>query len=64
MAKAKKIKIEKQPDGKIRLSHEGNTELISLTGKKPENLSGKDLGVFLRAVARELGWVDGQGNIV
>lgn len=64
MAKAKKIKIEKQPDEKIRLLHEGNTELISLTGKKPENLSGKDLGAFLKAVARELGWLDSQGNIV
>ncbi len=62
MRKVNKTKVEKLPDGKVKISKENNAALASLVGKKPENLSGADLGAFLNAVAVELGWVDDKGD--
>ena len=61
--KAKKTKIERLQNGKLKLSKESDTALAALAGKKPENLSGNDLKLFFKAVAEEMGWLDEQGKI-
>jgi len=65
MKKAKNTKIEILPNGKLRLSKlSDGGALETLIGKKPENLNQADVGLLLKAICDELGWLDRQGKIV
>jgi len=64
MKKAKNTKIEILPNGKLRLSKlSDGGALETLVGKKPENLSQTEIGLLVKAICDELGWLDKQGKI-
>jgi len=64
-SKPKKTKVEKQPDGKIKLSKYDSAGFASLVGKTPENIAKNqsDLGELLKAICEEFGWLDENGKI-